>query len=123
MQINSDGVPSTSNATFWVASALTIDATKSAWDTSPADKRIIRISTSQQIQSLPTWTLSAGASDSTYGTVPFPTWKLTEASAGTINTAGLFTASGAFKESKLTGKVGSLGSNALTLSAQEVTVS
>ncbi len=121
--VTSDGVPSVSNAVFWVASALSISAPKAAWDSSAADKRIVLTSTTLQITPTPTWVLSTGTLGSAYGQAPYPAWDLADAAAGQISASGLYTAAGSYKESRLSGKLGSIDSNALTLSAQDVTVS
>ena len=96
---------------------------KAAWNSSPADKRIVLFSTTLQLQSLPTWSLTPGATDSAYGPAPYPQWEMANPAAGTIAAAGEYTAAGSFSESFVKGKLGSLESNSLTLSAQDVAIS
>ncbi|MBM3267762.1 MAG: hypothetical protein FJZ01_08955 [Candidatus Sericytochromatia bacterium] len=121
--VENDGVPSTTNAIFWVASQLSIDATKAEWDSTGATTRVFLPSSTNAFTATPTWVLRSGASAGSYGTPPSVSWVLAEPLAGSFDSSDRFVATDSVKASSVKARLGTLDSNVLTASVQDVTVS
>ncbi len=72
--VTTDGIPSTSNAIFWVATGLAISAPQETWDDSPAGTQKAIYGTALSFLATPGWVFSAGRKASDYGTAPAVTW-------------------------------------------------
>lgn len=116
-----DGVSSTSNAIFWVASALGISANQASWDTSTGASRRVLFAGTLNFTSQPTWALKTGETAEQWGTAPSPSWASSNGTAGSVAASGVFTAGGSFSSSNVTGSHGGLTSAAIAVSAVDVT--
>jgi sugar lactone lactonase YvrE len=126
--VAADGVPSVSNAIFWVASALAISAgNKPSWDPSTdPDSRTVIWNTSLAFTATPTWVLRSGKLASDYGSTPAPAWSRSNAAAGSYldSTAvnASFLAGSQYASASCKASLGSLTSNAINVSAETLTV-
>ena len=89
VQVIADGVPSTSTALYWVASALALGApAPPAWEPSPPPASLIAVcDEALTFQASPTWVLPAGTTAATFGTPPQPAWQPVTGAAGAFQSA------------------------------------
>lgn len=114
VQVKADGVDSNSAAAFWVLSNLGItSATRDLWDTDTA--RYVRYGQSRafNVQHAWSWKSSQDEINAVYGNPPVPSWSSTNATAGSFDQNGLFTAGNTTATSSVTAQIGTLISNAL----------
>ncbi len=123
VQVIDDGVPSQSNAMFWVATGLSIASTQAAWDPSPAGTRLL--ATGQSLPQLSATAQFVFAPNATYSAEPQPTWSTSQA-LGAYNPssgfASVFTAGGKTGSTVCSATLGSLQSNSLTVNVRSVTI-
>ncbi len=120
--VENDGVPSTSNAIFWVADQLTIGATKAEWDSKTAPTYLFLPSSTNSFTVTPSWLLSPGADAGSYGAQPRVVWEVSDGLAGSFDTLDRFVATDSVRSATAKAKLGTLESNALTADVQDVTV-
>jgi hypothetical protein len=119
--VTSDGIPSTSAATFWVATALSLSASRSVWDPSPGDNRIAIFGSKLAFSANPVWSFRPGESASTWGAPPAATFSSSNTTAATIgSTTGLLTAGNAFQSTNITASLFSLTAGPIRVTAQDV---
>ena len=121
VSVKADGIPSTSNVTFWVADGMSIAAGKAYWDPTPVSQRIVLFGETLQFNAHPSWVFRPGESADPYGNPPAVDWAQVNGSAGTLNAAGLFTAGTTYATADIRASLGSIQSGALRVSAEEVT--
>ena len=126
--VTNDGVPSTSNANFWVLSGFRLDASQEFWDPSPAGKRIVLVG-----QTLPFYGIATafaqrlGADLSGLGASPSATMSVTASldngAAGSVSTGDVFTAAASPATASLSAHIGGLsGAGPLSLSVEDLEV-
>lgn len=105
-----DGVTSSSEAVFWVPKTIAIASTKENWDPSASTDRLVMFGKTLLFSATSTWDYKPGDTLD-YGTPPSPTWVLSNPSAGTLDGAGLFTATRSYQVTDVSARVGSLQSS------------
>jgi sugar lactone lactonase YvrE len=120
LTVKSDGIPSTSHVVYWVADGLSAGAPKASWDPSAADHRIVLSGEALQFQATPNWIFAPGESAESYGNPPAVTWSQIDGTAGTMTATGRFTAGTTYASAKVRAFLGSLQSNPIGVSAEEV---
>ncbi|MBM3267060.1 MAG: hypothetical protein FJZ01_05355 [Candidatus Sericytochromatia bacterium] len=109
------------SANFWVASDLAIGAPKSSWDPTAAATRIVLVGKELQFSATPSFVLKSGDKLSNHGQSPMVQWSHSAAAAGTIDSAGLLSASGSIAATTVRGTLGTL-SRSLAVSVEDVSV-
>ena len=126
--VTNDGVPSSSDANFWVVGAFDVDAPRSGWDPSPADKRIVVAGQRLPFYGTPTgFATKDGDNLAGLGASPSATMSVTASldnpAAGSIS-GGTFTAASSVATASLSATSGQVaGSNSLALSVETITFS
>lgn len=120
--VTDDGVPSASQADFWVASGVSITAPKASWDDTPADTRMAVEGSSVAFSAWPTWVLPAGTSAAQIGTPPLASWSSSNAQSGSIGATGVFVpAVGQVGQSTtISARLGPWASNTFTAQVEDV---
>lgn len=115
--VKADGVPSTSQATFWVLSSFVIEAPRQSWDNGPINSRMVRYGNALQFTGRQTWATEDGKTPEQYGTPPTFTWVLSDPAAGTLTEGGRFLAATSFATSSVKAVCDTTNSNVLEVRA------